>query len=77
MRFGLLIFLTFAASACARPDDNYIVPLDHPADPESRSGAVLTSSRALEPELRTVKPNIDSSTTPKRAPSSGGQQHKH
>jgi len=77
LRFGLFVFLTFAVSACARPDDNYIVPLGHPAGPESRPGAVLTGSDALEPELRTVKPRLTPSAAPKPAPSSGAQQHKH
>lgn len=75
-RLGLLALLTLAAGACVRSEDNFVVPLGHPADPDGRSGAVLISSGALEPELQTIKPAVKPSSA-KPAPASGAQQHKH
>lgn len=75
-RFGFLVLLTLAAGACVRSEDNFVVPLGHPADPDGRAGAVLIATGALEPELQNVKPGVSPSSR-KPAPSSGAQQHKH
>ena len=75
-RFGFLVFLTLVASACVRSEDNFVVPLGHPADPDGRAGAVLIASGALEPELQNIKPGVTPSSS-KPAPSPGAHQHKH
>lgn len=77
-KWVLIAALTLASSACVRDGDEFIVPLGHPADAGARSGAVLVGSSALEPELQTVKPQIDGARAPvQQAPSSGAHQHKH
>ena len=75
-KFGFLVLLTLTAAACVRTEDNFVVPLGHPADPDGRAGAVLISSAALDPELQNIKPAVTPSSQ-KPAPSSGAQQHKH
>jgi hypothetical protein len=76
LKFGFLVSLTLMAGACVRTDDEFVVPLGHPADPGGRPGALLVSSGSLEPELQTIKPSVKPSSS-KPAPSSGAQQHKH
>lgn len=77
-KWALIAALTLTSGACVRNGEEFIVPLGHPADAAAQRGAVLVSSSALEPELRTVKPKIAGARAPaKPAPASGGRQHKH
>lgn len=77
LKFGIIAFLTLAAGACVRGDDEFVVPLGHPAEPGARGGAVLVGSNALDPELQTVKPQLGGTAAPKSAPPAGDHQHKH
>ena len=77
----LLISLSTVAGGCARAVDDFIVPPGHPADPSARPGVSLSTSAALESELKDVKPKASPSGGPQTpAQPSGGHshgQHKH
>lgn len=80
LKWAFIAFVTATAGACMRDSGDFAVPLGHPADAGARSGAVLISPAALEPELQTVKPQVGASPAPspaQAAPASGGHQHKH
>lgn len=75
LKLGILLLLTLATGACVRGDDEFVVPLGHPAEPGARGGAVLVGSNALDPELQTVKPQLGGAAATKSAPPAGGHQH--
>lgn len=75
-RVSFLILAAAVASACVRHDDNVVLPAGHPAEADARPGVVLSSSQTLEPELKTIKPDIQPSAAP-QTPSKPAGQRQH
>lgn len=73
---SVALFGALSAGACNRMDDDFIVPVGHPADPQVRPGNALSGFGALDPRLRSVSPQITPSTAP-RTPSKAMPSHQH
>ena len=67
-------------SGCLREPPEIYLPVDHPADPEARSGAPIKITNALVTEFENVKPQINEPKPDKKEMQtddhSGHQMHK-
>lgn len=70
-----LILLPLAAAGCMRGEDYVVLPLNHPAAPTAEPGVQLAGSMALDPELRTVRPENEVKRVTSTPVSGGGRQH--